>query len=116
MPARSNAASAPQASPQAQNMAARSLILRGGQVGQIYYPPAIDVWQPQNPVLPASPGPGSVLNFYLRNVGLVKRLIVRFRATVTAGATSAQNLTKLGLANLVSNVTFFDLGNNQRIN
>ena len=110
------AQSSPQPSPAMQNMAARSLILRGGQVGQIYYPPAIDVWQPQNPILPASPAPGSILTFYLRNVGLVKRLIVRFKATVTAGATSQQNLTKLGLANFISNVTFYDLGNNQRIN
>jgi len=108
--------SAPQMSPAQQNMAARNLILRGGQVGKTYYPPAIDVWQPQNPILPSSPGPGSVLTFYLRNVGLVKRLIVRFKATVTAGATTTQTLTKLGLANFVSNVTFFDLGNNQRIN
>lgn len=107
---------APQANPMAQNMAARSLILRGGQVGDTYFPPAIDVWQPQNPVLPSSPAPGSVLTFYVRNVGLVKRLVCRFKATVTAGATSQQNLTPWGLANFISNVTFFDLGNNQRIN
>jgi len=102
--------------PAAQNFAARNLILRGGQVGDKYYPPALDVWQPQNPGLPSSPGPGTVLTMYLRNVGLVKRLVVRFKATVTAGATSQQNLTKLGLQNLISNVSFFDLGNNQRIN
>ena len=107
---------APQMSPQQQNMAARNLILRGGQVGQAYYPPAIDVWQPQNPNLPAGVGPGSVLTFQLRNVGLVKRLVVFFKATVTNPAGPTQNLTKLGLANFVSNVTFFDLGNNQRIN
>jgi hypothetical protein len=105
-----------QVSPQQQNMAARSLILRGGQVGNTYFPPAIDVWQPQNPQLQANVGPGSVLTFYLRNVGLVKRLVVRFKATVTAGATTTQTLTKWGLANLISNVTFYDLGNNQRIN
>lgn len=105
-----------QASPAAQNMAARSLILRGGQVGQVYYPPAIDVWQPQNPILPAAVAPGSIITCYLRNVGLVKRLVFRFTATVTAGATSTQTLTKLGLANFISNITFFDLGNNQRIN
>lgn len=112
-PAQSN--SAPQMSPAAQNMAARNLILRGGQVGNVYYPPAIDVWQPQNPNLPSGVGFGSVLTFYLRNVGLVKRLIVRFTATITAGAQDI-TLTPLGLANFVSNVTFFDLGNNQRIN
>jgi hypothetical protein len=106
---------APQANPMAQNMAARSLILRGGQVGNMYFPPAIDVWQPQNPQLQSGVGPGSVLSFYLRNVGLVKRVVLRFKATVTASA-QQQNLTSWGLANFVSNVTFFDLGNNQRIN
>lgn len=115
MPATSKVA-VPQASPQQQNMAARMLILRGGQVGNGYQPPAIDVWQPQNPILPSNPAPGSVITMYLRNVGLVKRLVIQFKATVTAGAASQQNLTPWGLANFISNVTFFDLGNNQRIN
>lgn len=108
-------AQASQPNPMAQNMAARSLILRGGQVGNMYFPPAIDVWQPQNPQLQSGVGPGSVLSFYLRNVGLVKRVVLRFKATVTASA-QQQNLTSWGLANFISNVTFFDLGNNQRIN
>jgi hypothetical protein len=116
MPMKSAQPAPQRASPQQQNMMARQLILRGGQLGQTYYPPAIDVWQPQNPQLQSGVGPGSVLTFYLRNVGLVKRLVVRFKATVTAGATSQQNLTPWGLANFISNVTFFDLGNNQRIN
>lgn len=107
---------AQQMSPQMQNQAARNLILRGGQVGNAYYPPAIDVWQPQNPNLPSGVGPGSVLTFYLRNVGLVKRLVVKFKATITNPAGPTQTLTKWGLANFISNVTFFDLGNNQRIN
>lgn len=106
----------PQMSPTQQNLAARNLILRGGQVGNVYYPPAIDVWQPQNPNLPAGVGPGSVLTFQLRNVGLVKRIVLEIRATINNPAGPTQNLTALGLANLVSNVTFFDLGNNQRIN
>lgn len=104
------------ADPQAQNNRAQNLILRGGMVGQTYFPPAIDMWQQLNPQLPSSPAPGTVITFYIRNVGLVKRLIVQFKATITAGATSQQNLTKWGLANLVSNVIFSDLGNNQRIN
>jgi hypothetical protein len=116
MAAAAQSQSAPAMSPQQQNMAARTLILRGGVVGKTYFPPAIDIWQPQNPPAPASPGPGTIYTFYLRNVGLVKRLIVRFKATVTAGSTSTQTLTKWGLANFVSNITFFDLGNNTRIN
>ena len=90
--------------------------MRGGTLNGTYYPPAIDVWQQLSPGLPASPAPGSVLTFYVRNVGLVKRLVVTFKATVTAGATSTQTLTKLGLQNLISNVTFYDLGGNTRIN
>lgn len=109
-------APAAQMSPHQQNQAARNLILRGGQVGNAFFAPAIDVWQPQNPNLPSGVGPGSVLSFYLRNVGLVKRLVVQFTATITNPAGPTQTLTPWGLANLVSNVTFFDLGNNQRIN
>lgn len=105
-----------QMSPQQQNAMVRQLILRGGVLGNTYFPPAVDMWQQLNPILPSSVGPGSVITIQLRNVGLVKRLIVEFSATITAGATSTQTLTPLGLSNLVSNVTFIDLGNNTRIN
>lgn len=101
--------------PAAQNMRARQLILQGGFIGNTYYPPAIDVWQPQNPILPSNVAPGAVLTMYLRNVGLVKRLVMQFKATITAGAQDL-TLTKWGLANFISNISFFDLGNNQRIN
>jgi hypothetical protein len=103
-------------SPQQQNAMVRQLILRGGVMGNMYFPPSVDMWQQLNPILPSSVGPGSVITIQLRNVGLVKRLVVEFSATITAGATSLQTLTPLGLANLISNVTFIDLGNNTRIN
>lgn len=105
-----------QMSPQQQNAMVRQLILRGGAMGNMYFPPAVDMWQQLNPILPSSVGPGSVITIQLRNVGLVKRLLVEFTATVTAGATTTQTLTALGLANFISNVTFVDLGNNTRIN
>lgn len=105
-----------QMSPQQQNAMVRQLILRGGAMGNMYFPPAVDMWQQLNPILPSSVGPGSVVTIQLRNVGLVKRLLVEFTATVTAGATTTQTLTPLGLANFISNVTFVDLGNNTRIN
>jgi hypothetical protein len=110
------AAATQQMSPQQANAMVRQLILRGGVVGQSYYPPSVDMWQQLNPILPSSVGPGSVITIQLRNVGLVKRLVLEFSATITAGATSVQTLTPLGLANLISNVTFIDLGNNTRIN
>lgn len=111
---------APRMTPQMMNSLTRQVILRGGALptskGTVMFPPAVDMWNQLNPGLPSSPGPGSVLTFYVRNVGLVKRLVLTFKATVTAGASTTQTLTKLGLANFVSNVTFSDLGNNQRIN
>jgi hypothetical protein len=110
------AAAAPQMSPQQSNAMVRQLILRGGVLGQMYFPPAVDMWQQLNPIMPSAVGPGSVITIQLRNVGLVKRLILEFSATITAGATSVQTLTPLGLANLISNITFIDLGNNTRIN
>ena len=109
-------AAAQQISPQQQNMMVRQLLLRGGQAGQVYYPPAVDMWQQLSPILPSAVGPGAVITIQLRNVGLVKRLVCEISATITAGATSVQTLTPLGLANMISNVTFIDLGNNTRIN
>src|SRR5262252_5824227 len=109
-------AQAPQMSPQQQNALVRQLLLRGGPVGNIYFPPAVDMWQQLSPILPAAVGPGSVITVQLRNVGLVKRLVFEINATITAGATSTQTLTALGLSNLISNVMFIDLGNNTRIN
>lgn len=105
-----------QMSPQMQNSMIRQLILRGGTLGNIYYPPAVDMWQQLSPILPSAVGPGSVITIQLRNVGLVKRIVLEISATIAAGATSTQTLTPLGLANLISNVTFIDLGNNTRIN
>jgi len=97
---------------QAQNLAIRNAIIRGG-FGQ---PPAVNMWQALNPPVPANAGPGTVLTIQLRNVGLVKRLLVHMTVRITGAVGFASNLTPLGLANLVSNFTFTDLANNQRIN
>lgn len=97
-----------------QNMQIRNLIVHGVPAQGI--PPAVDMWQPLNPVLPAGAGFGSVLTAQLRNVGLVKRLLVKITGTITTIAGNAHTLTPLGLANALSNITFTDLANNQRIN
>ena len=99
-----------------QNAAARKLILQGANVNGVIIPPAIDMWQPLNINIPAAAGPGTVITFNIRPVGIIKRLLIRFTATVTAGATTTQTLTKFGLQNLVSNVTVWDFGNQTRIN
>lgn len=97
-----------------QNMQVRNLIVHG--VPSQGIPPAVDMWQPLNPVLQNGAGFGSVLTCQLRNVGLLKRLVIKCTGRITGGGTSALSLTKLGLANVFSNVTFTDLANNQRIN
>lgn len=56
----------------------------------------------------------NVINIPPRNVGLIKRFIIEISGTYTSvGAAAA---TAYGLANLLQNVTFTDLNNNQRIN
>lgn len=57
-----------------------------------------------------------VLNIPLRNVGLVKRLIVRVNATVSGSAGPTHTLQPLGPANFFSQIVFTDLSNQQRIN
>lgn len=61
-------------------------------------------------------GQNGVVNVALRNVGLVKRLILKLTATVAQGAAETQTLTKYGLANFCSNINVNDLSNYQRIN
>lgn len=59
-------------------------------------------------------GGNSTINIPPRNVGLIKKFIVEISGTYTSvGAAAA---TAFGLANILTNVTFTDLNNNQRIN
>lgn len=66
-----------------------------------------------NTVVPSST---NVLNITPRNVGLIKGFWIRVQATVTNTAGSATALTDFNAANILSNITFTDLNNNQRIN
>lgn len=59
---------------------------------------------------------GNVINVPLRNVGLVKRLLIEVQGTVAQGAAETQSLTKWGLSNIFSNVNVTDLSNYQRVN
>ena len=100
----------------AANMQARRLWTMGDPARGI--PPAVNMWQRLNPQAPANPQPGNVLTCTLRNVGLIKRVLVEINGTITTAAGAGDNvaITPFGLANLISNVTFYDLANNQRIN
>ena len=67
-----------------------------------------------NQVFP--PSQSIIANLIPRNVGVVKRFVIEVLATLTNGAGGTATLTDTGLANLISNITFYDLNNNLRIN
>lgn len=52
----------------------------------------------------------------LQNTGFIRRLYMVITATVGVGAAETQTLTTFGPANFLSNVTFQDYSNTQRIN
>lgn len=108
----SGTAAATQASPAQQqaNMVAQNMAVRRAVISQ-----AIDMWQTIYSNTLTS-GAGSVINIPLRNVGLVKRLLVRVRCTVAAASSGNLTLTNFGIGNFFSNVTLTDLSNQQRIN
>ena len=95
-----------QANPNDVNMAARNAVLAS----------AIDMLQPIYQTTLSGTIPGQVLNIPLRNVGLIKKLIVKVSFTIAQAVAETHTLTANGLANIFSNITFTDLSNQQRIN
>lgn len=91
---------------QMQNLALRNLVLGSSQ----------DMKQSifSATVTPATQG--NVLQIPLRNVGLVKGFIVEVVATLTNSGTGVASPTQFNAANIISNFSFFDLDNYQRIN
>lgn len=90
-----------------ENAAARGLILQS----------AVNMWQQiftQN--YTTGNILGAVINVNPRNVGLVKRFVVRIDMTFARSAAETHTLTDLGVANVISNIVLTDLSNNQRIN
>lgn len=80
---------------------------------------AKDMWLPIYSQTPVGAIPGQVLNIPLRNVGLIKRLLVEVTGNINltdAGGGSTLTLSELGMANLFSNVQFTDLSNQNRVN
>ena len=57
-----------------------------------------------------------ISNLIPRNVGIIKKFVVEIAGTLTNGAGGTATLTDGGLANIIQNVTFYDLNNNLRIN
>lgn len=96
---------------------ARNLVLRGGVHpgnGQMKRP-GVNMWQALALQLPATLAPGTTVAINFRNIGLVKRVLVKVSATITAPGGQAQALTAMGLANFFSNVTFQDMAGVNRI-
>lgn len=91
-------------------------ILEGGLIDGRYQPPAQRITQYVPPTLPSVVAPGSPIVITIRNVGYLKRVRMAFSMTVTGGGTTTSTRTKLGLANLFSNVTLQDYAGNRRIN
>ena len=94
--------------PQQLNMAQRAAVLAS----------AVEMIQPLAPVAIATPGNNNnVVNITPRAVGLTKKFIVEITGTVNNTDGSANSTaTQFGLANLLTQVLFTDLNNNQRIN
>lgn len=90
---------------QAYNMNARNLVLRS----------AVDMWQ-RIFSQTFTTGMGTNITVPVRNVGLIKRFLVKVSATVSGSAVTTNTLQQLGAANFFSQVVFTDLSNLQRIN
>jgi hypothetical protein len=92
---------------QAQNDAISAYIRSvGQQVTQVIY----------SGTLTAPVAGANNLQIPLRNVGLVKGFIVEVVASMSNTGSGAAALTNWNAANILSNITFFDLDNYQRIN
>ena len=63
-----------------------------------------------------NPSNGGTLNIVPRNVGLIRGFWVKVLATITNGANVALMPTNFNAANILSQIVFYDLSNNMRIN
>ena len=89
-----------------QNMAARLAVLQMAQ----------NMWQIISTTTVALPAYGTVFNIPIRQVGLTKRFLVEVAFTFAQSAAETQTLSKLGPANIFSNITLNDLSNYTRVN
>lgn len=76
---------------------------------------ALDVWQQIFQTTVTTGIPGTVLNIPLKQVGLLKRLLVKITCNFAQGAAETQTLTKFGPSNILSSIIFNDLSNLTRI-
>lgn len=86
------------------------------QARQAILATALDMFQQTAQITLVGNPVGQVVPIPLRNVGLLKRIIVKVTGTFAQSAAETQRLTKLGLMNVLSNILLTDLSNQQRIN
>ncbi len=92
--------------PYQQNMWARNMVLQR----------SIDMTQQIFAVTLTGNPRGQIINVPLRNVGLIKKLVVETSFTIVQAAAETLTRTAWGPANIFSNVTLTDLSNQTRVN
>lgn len=88
------------------NMQARALVL-----GQ-----AVNMWNSIYTQTLSGTIPGQIINIPLRNVGLIKRMLVKIDYDIVENNSVVLTRTPFGPANTLSQVVFTDLANQTRIN
>ena len=96
----------PQQTAQQNNSIARQIVLAN----------AVNEWQQIFQSTLTGTIPGQIVNVPLRNVGLIKRMLVRVAAQFAQSASETQTLTTLGTSNILSQIVLTDLSNQTRIN
>lgn len=96
-----------------QNAVARNIILNGMNMDG--FGSAIDRTTAIFTQAYSSAIAGRVINVPVRNVGLIKRFLVKLTFTVARSAAETQTRTDFGPANCLSSVVFTDLSNQNRV-
>ncbi len=92
--------------PMVANAASRDLIIRTAQ----------NMWQPIFSQTFNTNIPGTTITVPFRNVGLIKRFLIKVTGSIAQSAAETLTKTAFANANVLSNVTLTDLSNQVRIN
>jgi len=93
----------------------QQLMAMNDQARAILIDRSVDSWQPTATQALSGTIPGQVVNFQLRNIGLLKRIIIEITGTFVRSAAETHTLQAWGPANILSNVTLTDYNSQNRI-
>ena len=99
-------AAAPQINPAQLNAQQRAIMLQG----------AVEMTQSIASGTLSGVIPGQVVNIQPRNVGFIKKFIIELEFDLTQSAAEPLTRSKLGPANILSQVVYTDLSNQTRVN